>query len=246
MSLVNDALRRARQAQKKSSRPPAISPAPRHVEPVCQNSSSSGIPWSFAIVALLVVTGCVLWFAWRAGGPAPSAIIAARAKSAPASSHTLPSRARPTQPTPTPAVVQPVAIAAGNAPEADAPWPTRSHPGAQRNSAVLAANFSPAPVSAPASASAQVEPASPESVAVSTSVGPTVTQPVVVATGPPPPPPLPKLQGIVYRPGRPTALLDGKTVLIGRTSGGYQVVGISEQTVTVVRAGHTNILELPD
>ncbi len=245
MSLVNDALKRARQAQKKSSRPPAISPAPRHVEPVCQNSSSSGIPWSFAIVALLGVTSCVLWFAWRAGSSAPSAMIAARAKSAPAPNHTLPSRARPTQPTLTPAIVQPVATAVGNAPGADAPWPIRSQPGAQRNSAVLAASFSPAPVSAPASASAQVEPASPESVAVSTSVGPTVTQPVVVATGPPPPP-LPKLQGIIYRPERPTALLDGKTVLIGRTSGGYQVVGISEQTVTLVRAGHTNILELPD
>jgi hypothetical protein len=62
----------------------------------------------------------------------------------------------------------------------------------------------------------------------------------------PPPPPLPKLQGIFYRPERPAALLNGKTVLIGGMSGEYRVVAISQQSATVERAGQTNVLKMPD
>jgi hypothetical protein len=57
---------------------------------------------------------------------------------------------------------------------------------------------------------------------------------------------LPKLQGIIYRPDRPAVLLNGKTVLIGGTSGEYRVVAISQQSATVVRAGQTNVLEMPN
>jgi hypothetical protein len=57
---------------------------------------------------------------------------------------------------------------------------------------------------------------------------------------------LPKLQGIFYRPERPAALLNGRTVLVGGTRGEYRVVAISQQSVTVVRAGQTNVLNMPD
>jgi hypothetical protein len=57
---------------------------------------------------------------------------------------------------------------------------------------------------------------------------------------------LPKLQGIFYRPNRPSALLNGKTVMIGGRSGEFLVVAITQQSVTVARAGKTNVLSLPE
>jgi len=68
----------------------------------------------------------------------------------------------------------------------------------------------------------------------------------VAAVVPEPQPALPKLQGIVYRPDRPSALLNGKTVLIGGRSGDFLVVAITQQAVTVVRAGQTNVLMLTE
>lgn len=67
-----------------------------------------------------------------------------------------------------------------------------------------------------------------------------------MASAPPPLLTLPKLQGVFYRPERPAALLNGKMVLIGGTVGEYRVVAMSQQSVTVVRAGQTNVLNMPD
>ena len=57
---------------------------------------------------------------------------------------------------------------------------------------------------------------------------------------------LPKLQGILYRPGRPEAILDGATVLIGDRVGQFRVLAISQDTVTLGSAGQTNVLYLEE
>jgi len=227
MSLINDALKRAKQAQQTSPAPLRSGPALRPVEPTQRKQSSFEILLPIALVALVGVGGLMIWFAMRASGmrPAPTTVVQARSASPPAA----------TQPKPTPletpltkvATAQPVAPPVASAPETS-PAPSIS----QASRANVAATISPAPVSA----------------TVPASVAPTamITQAVVVASGPPPPPALPKLQGIFYRPERPAALLDGKLVWVGRTSGEYCVVAISQQSVTVARAGQTNVLNMPD
>jgi hypothetical protein len=55
------------------------------------------------------------------------------------------------------------------------------------------------------------------------------------ATNAPPPARQPKLQGIVYAPKWPTAIVDGRTVHVGDRLGQFRVKGISQDTVTLER-----------
>jgi cytoskeletal protein RodZ len=64
-------------------------------------------------------------------------------------------------------------------------------------------------------------------------------------TPPPKPAPL-RLQAIVFDPKRPSALISGKTLIIGEKLGDSRVVAIDQQSVTLVGAGKTNILSLPE
>jgi len=260
MSLINDALKRAKQAQKKSPAPTTASPALRPVEPTRQKQSNFEILLPIALVVLVGVGGLVIWFSMGAVGARPSLTAVAQVKPAPASVvtapkptppplipkapaqtaprtptsriATAPSITRLPQPTSKSATDQPVIPPAASAPPARAPETATSRSISQPSPAIIAATVSRSPVSAAVPAPAA--PTAPTTLAV------------VVASGPPPPPALPKLQGIFYRPERPAALLDGKMMLVGRTIGEYHVVAISQQSVTVVRAGQTNVLKMPD
>jgi hypothetical protein len=53
---------------------------------------------------------------------------------------------------------------------------------------------------------------------------------------PPPPPPEPKLQGIVYDPARPWAIVSGKTVYVGDHVLDFRVKEITRNTVTLQNA----------
>ncbi len=63
------------------------------------------------------------------------------------------------------------------------------------------------------------------------------------------PKPLPityKLQGIFFRPERPVAVINGKTVLVGDRVGDARVISIEPNAAAIVTAsGQTNLLELP-
>ena len=60
---------------------------------------------------------------------------------------------------------------------------------------------------------------------------------------PPPPPPVPiQIQGIVYDPVRPWAIVNGKTVYIGDLVNGKRVTAIARSTITLVGNGETNTL----
>jgi len=202
-----------------------------------------------------------------AGGARPSSatVVQARSLSTPATAATatratlpatseLPPQA-PNQPAtqiPTTKleIAQPVSPPTGGAPPVSVPLAIRvdREHDVQSGLPVVPATLPPVSPSVPSAASvpAESELAGPIITPAPLEATTTVTQSAGVANGPPPPPPLPKLQGVVYRPERPAALLDGKTVLVGRTSGEYRVVAISQQRVTVVRAGQTNVLEMPD
>ena len=95
-----------------------------------------------------------------------------------------------------------------------------------------------------------------ESVSVPVSNAPSVPETSVPAAStppspsppplpPPPPLPLPKLQGIVYSPARPWAIVNGRTVHAGDRLGEFRVREISQYTVTLERADGSQVkLEL--
>jgi len=208
MSLINDALKRAKQAQQKNDPPPAGTPL-RPVEGARGASPKSAL-LPLVLTAALVLVGGIL-------------ILVAIGRGEPKKSSTAP------------------AVAANNS--APTPLPAKSP-------ALAIAPVEP-PKLAPAPAVAPVAPTSPASSAISTS--PPKTQNVVAATfttntptteAPPAEPVLPKLQGIFFNPSRPSAVVSGKTVYVGSKVGEFSVIAITQQAVTVVRAGKTNFLNL--
>jgi hypothetical protein len=59
------------------------------------------------------------------------------------------------------------------------------------------------------------------------------------------PPPL-KLQGIVFDPKRPSAVISGRTVFVGDRIRQMRVAAITAETATLTDAGHTNVLSLAE
>lgn len=68
----------------------------------------------------------------------------------------------------------------------------------------------------------------------------------IATVEPPKPPPVTyKLQGIIYEPGRCSAVINGKTVCKGERVEDSRVLSIGKDTVVLVNAaGQTNVLEL--
>jgi hypothetical protein len=60
----------------------------------------------------------------------------------------------------------------------------------------------------------------------------------------PPPPPEPKLQGILFDPTRPCAIVDGATVFVGDRVGEFRVTAISKDKVTLRSGTETKVLNL--
>ena len=61
---------------------------------------------------------------------------------------------------------------------------------------------------------------------------------------PPPPPPEPKLQGILFDPTRPCAIVDGATVFVGDRTGEFRVTAISKDKVTLKSGTGIKVLSL--
>jgi len=62
---------------------------------------------------------------------------------------------------------------------------------------------------------------------------------------PAPKPAPPRLQAIVFRRTRPSAMISGKTLFVGDKFGDLRVVAISPDSATLVGGGQTNVLILP-
>lgn len=65
------------------------------------------------------------------------------------------------------------------------------------------------------------------------------------AVAPPKPAPL-KLQGIVYDPKRPSAVINGRTVFVGDRIRQMRVIAITPETATLVDSSHTNVLSMAE
>jgi hypothetical protein len=103
---------------------------------------------------------------------------------------------------------------------------------------------------APAPSPVPIPPVAADAKAAPTNTLATLTEPPGTATNvaiaDAPKPPAYKLQGIIYRPKNPSAVIDGKLVFAGSRVGEAHVLLIEKDAVTIVTsAGQTNLLELP-
>lgn len=56
--------------------------------------------------------------------------------------------------------------------------------------------------------------------------------------------PEPKLQGILFDPTQPSAIVDGKTVFVGSRVGGFRVTAISKNGITLKNGTEAKVLRL--
>lgn len=224
MSLINDALKRAKAAQRDAPPQANCGPALRPVEPdnVVRRSVGLVLPLVLAAIALLI-----LFFVWRYAPPtrkaspqaAPVDISTARARTLPSSNK--PSVGASVVITP-PAQESPKTAATSAA----SPQPAAANPSIQQSNNPATAS----PGAGIAEAAAVTNTAG--------SMAPTNT--------PPAKPALPKLQGIVFNPRRPSAVINGKTLFLGDRVAGFRVVAIGPDSATLVSGGQTNVLMLEE
>jgi len=210
MSLINDALKKAREAQQTAPPPPASEPRFKPAEPDIEGRHRFGVAVPIAL-ALLALAGLAL--VWRVSHQ-PSR---AELQNVQAKSPATPDTAQP------PAPVRAADAVENQAPDqaaAASPSAAQSSPPASATRALAPTNAAPAEAALP------------------------ITNVVPVAAAPTRP--APKLQGIVYNPKRPSALIDGKTLFVGDRFGAFRVMAISHDTVTLTGAGVTNLLSLSD
>ena len=229
MSLINDALRRAKQVQQEAHAPLAGPPL-RPVDPPAYVRHGVGIfvPVSMTIVALLGLL--LLWQIYQrrdSGQPAePSA-----------QTRTVAQDRAPTEPvqpsaqslaTPATQTQQKPATAAVNSPkpqEAKAPV-----------SSPTLASVNPAPPDSGTTAASSSTNVAAQTSAVSNLAA--AVEPVL-----PKPEPL-KLQGIVFNPKRPSTVISGRTLFLGDRIREFRITAIHQDSVTLVGGGRTNILSL--
>ncbi len=213
MSLINDALRRAKDAQQQTPLPQPDLPF-RPVEPAQQRARRGLgllVPVMLALVACLAL---LLWQWVRVSNAGASIEVAARTAPAPAAAPVTAVTAMPITPA-----------------QADPPAPLASLP------APVAAAAETVAADAPNDAADAMGAGVSED--ASTNAAP------VVEPAPSQPAPL-RLQGIVYHPKRPSAMINGKIVFIGDKIRDFRVLAIDKDTATLAGGGQTNVLSLPE
>lgn len=227
MSLINDALQRAKLAQKRNPTPAAESLPLRPVDPP-RPRPARRLFWMPLALGVALLAGALLATVTLRSPSRPGVIEAA---AAPAPERT---RADSLSPATPPAV--------GITPASPQVIPAAAPVSSVLASAAPLPSIAGASVPSAAPPAAQNIPGLPE--AGVTAASPVETARAAEAALSPAQPALPKLQGIFYREQRPAALVNGKMVLIGSMVGEHRVTAISPHTVTLVSGGVTNVLRL--
>jgi hypothetical protein len=205
MSLINDALKRAKQ-QHDQNQPPPFRGAPLHTIPPAPKTNHLPlviVALLFALVLALVGLRLALH---NKKTDAPKTVSENKVEIPLDPNATAPAFIRPHD---APATPPPQPVAAPAPAPTPAPAPVIAHP--------VAAT----PVAAPAPA-------------VET---PPVVEPKYF-------PPL-RLQGVLFRPDHPGAIINGRTLFVGDKISGALVTAITRDKATVVFDGVTNVLQLP-
>jgi hypothetical protein len=230
MSLINDALKRAKQSQQDTPLPELPGPQLRPVDPETYVRRGIGLalPIVLATVALLI-----LLFVWQYS-----------------QRHATDSQKQQTG-------------AAQQATQSGPPWTSTAVRARGPETTLPSAGTEPSkgsgartPASDPRSTALSAAPDARSSVAPtngpqllakaeSNSVSTGTNGPDLAAVQPPKPAP-PKLQGIVFNPRRPSAVINGRTLFIGDRFGEFRVRGITHDTVVLVGGGKTNVLSLEE
>ena len=188
MSLVNDALRRAKDTAPKSATPAV---GPMRLAENTQHSSGSAFLMAMLILVILLLAGLLLWQWFHGDGGelkvrANAVPVVSKAVSSPSADPELPVTAQ-TVPKATPAT-------------------TTSDRAVATTDKAIATNLA--------------------------AVEPSAAAPITY-----------KLQSVVYLPGNPSAVINGKMVFVDNSVDGARVVAIGPGTATVVTsAGQTNVL----
>jgi hypothetical protein len=222
MSLVNDALRRAKEAQQQAAPPPPSQMQFRPVEPGQHVHPGFGpiVPVTLAVVALLALV-----LVWQlAKGHKAAEPQEARALSRPAAHATI-----------APQPVSPAVAATTPAPAPTSELGPPPQPEFLPMLATEAANTVAVPEQSPAVSATVAKEQEKE-----------VTKATEIAPDPQPKPAPLRLQAIVFNPKRPSALISGKTLFIGDKLGDARVIAIDRESATLVGAGKTNVLSLPE
>jgi hypothetical protein len=228
MSLINDALRRAKQAQKETPAPP-VAPVPqlRPVEPLPQAARHGlGLMLPFSLAAIALLSLLLYWELSKRDGSSvtgqPGTALSVAAKGLPAASAPVDNLASGAPAANNSATVN--STAASN---------TLGRNGLEQMAAVKESAPGQAPLSAASSNGSN-------SLGAVADGGQTNHSAV---TEPPAPAPL-KLQSIVYNPRRPSAMISGRIVFVGERIHEYHVMAIHPDNVVLAAAGHTNLLSL--
>jgi hypothetical protein len=282
MSLINDALKRAKQAQQNDA-PPAVRQAMKPVDTLQRRTPLPKYLIPALIVILLIVADLLIWSWWkgRSRDTAPESVIAttpavqtpkAQAPFAPppqvASTPAqalqpivkpkLPTPAHPVstfKPTPSPVpkariekqppkVVQPKSQTKPQPtvvvkPEVNQSVPVVTPPPQVQPVPSAPKAIAPAATSTTVASLPEVKPVVKPVAAI-----PTVKPPTEL---PPPPkvefPPL-QLQGVFYLPSRPSAVVNGRTVVVGDSIGEAKVQAIDQRSVKMELKGQVKVLWL--
>lgn len=218
MSLINDALRRAREAERDAPPPPSPQMQFRPVEPAQHPRHGLGliVPAALAVVALLA-----LLFIWQLARERMA--IEPREVQAP-----TPPAAQP-KTAPQPTVPPPEVVAAAAQPSPPPPQPSPQIASATGVTNPLAVTATTTPASPPEAREQENEVANP--VAITRPSGPES-------------PPL-KLQAIAFNPKQPCVVINGTILFVGEKLGELRVVAIDRKSATLVGVGRTNILTMP-
>ena len=239
MSLINDALKRAKEAQHQQS---PVQPGGPPLRPVDHRPERRSGLWLVLVFAVVFAAAVILLWQWLQTGRSPGPLAGqspSPVQTAPASTPSPPALPSP-PPSPAPT---PVSAPEGQpTPSATESSPVR--PGEPTTPAAMPAPERPvvavpptAPVPALVPAPATNGPARPSPAA----------NPVAEAKSPEPPPKPSalKLQGIIYHPTRPSVVVNGKALFIGDRLNEWRVIAIDTHSVTLANNGRTNILEMP-
>jgi hypothetical protein len=202
MSLINDALKRARQAQEKIPPSSESGPQLRPVEAIHQAKRSSGLVLAILIFAGIAAGFFLVWV-YKKGIRSPQTALVEQ--------------------TPSPAK-------AGLSPAAAAPT-TSEKPIARVSSDAVSKTAVP-----------DVTPVPPETIPVPASQP---AAPVAIEKPTTPPQAQLKLDGILFDPAHPAAMIGGKMLFINDKFGDWEVVAINKQSATLSNAGQTKVLSLP-
>lgn len=233
MSLINDALKRAKQVQVRQPSTVATDPA---LQPVVHVSTAW--PWAkmmplFAFIVLLLGVWC-LWLWWgrthssKSSPPTVASLnpphratngFVASFQKATNVLHALASNNLASE-----AEIKALSAPVNASPAPIVQAPALSEPLSNKTVSVISSGSRQTSGLAPAPAPVAVESAPPANV-----------EPIALGM---------KLQGIFYRSSRASALIDGQSVFVGDEIDGAKIVAIERQQVRLVKGGRPAVLKL--